>query len=409
MANSSHNNHDLFTFLTTVTGWQLDPKGYRNIVPNSIKTTDSHTLFKSAEAQGVCVFLNNYLKAHPDTVSNESHTMLNQYTLGWHIRNHNYIGELKHLKHVFEKKNIQWMTLKGAPLSQYLFQNPSMRISVDLDLWVNPDHFVVCYESLIDEGYTHVSSNPFRISPDEGNFKLITADFFKKDVQLFHPEKNIMIELHWRLEGTTQYLPTWEEAWAQHQDVTIENTTFSIMSPAHLFLHLSRHGSVHTWTRLSWLADIVRLCDLAKEEEIHAWLKEAKTRHLTRSIQSGLHLIDKLWGIKKIKPFLSSSAAIQSMVRFSGLSNPYIGDKRQKSLRHHLYQKVYRFLDFESMFQRVLFLHRWVQFYPVWSITLRARHPYIATSLAYLYFLKATILYPINPKKWKAMAKYISH
>ena len=72
----------------------------------------------------------------------------------------------------------------------------------------------------------------------------------------FHPQKNIMLEIHWRLEPFPSKELTFNELWARRRVSQITNYPVYFLGEEDLFVYLVSHGARHGWFRLRWLLDI---------------------------------------------------------------------------------------------------------------------------------------------------------
>lgn len=143
---------------------------------------------------------------------------------------------------------IEHRFLKGPRLSQKIYGDPGCRHSKDLDLFVRPADTASAVEVLQEHGWVLHKPGMWL----KGGVHRRLAQHRHRHLQLFHREKQIGIELHWRIEaGIGRELEdTWWNLWNNSPEVT----------PAE-FLHLCMHGAVHAWSRLKWLGDIAAIVD----------------------------------------------------------------------------------------------------------------------------------------------------
>ncbi|MEL7217312.1 MAG: nucleotidyltransferase family protein, partial [Pseudomonadota bacterium] len=118
------------------------------------------------------------------------------------IRALSLAGEAARLLVSLDECGIRAIVLKGPLLSQIIYDDPAMRQSADLDLLVDWDQFRSAREALSSHGYQLFTNEPpwddWRIEPWRR---------LAKDITLFHPEREISLELHHRLKSPDTLLP----------------------------------------------------------------------------------------------------------------------------------------------------------------------------------------------------------
>ena len=77
-----------------------------------------------------------------------------------------------------------------------------------------------------------------------------------KHVTYIHPQKGIILEIHWRLHSNSINEPTFEELWKRKRIKNLANYPIYFLGREDLFLYLIAHGARHGWFRLRWLLDI---------------------------------------------------------------------------------------------------------------------------------------------------------
>ncbi|AJD92689.1 hypothetical protein JMA_33720 [Jeotgalibacillus malaysiensis] len=159
-------------------------------------------------------------------------------------------AEMEQLNHMFHEQRIRMIQLKGPEMGSYLYGDLSLRTSGDLDVLVSLKDLEQSEQLLLQAGY---------IKDDYIETVLGDWKWRHHHVAYLHPEKNMKVELHWRLNPGPGKEPGFENLWARRQ---------SISDHAHLlgkedyFYFLVHHGARHGWSRLRWLADIRQFLDL---------------------------------------------------------------------------------------------------------------------------------------------------
>ncbi len=162
--------------------------------------------------------------------------------------------ELLRLLALLEAKEIQAVPFKGPTLARTAYGDLSLREFGDLDILVPRDQVLRARNLLGAEGYTSVV--PIR-PEDEQAFLRAHRQY---DFELFHEERGLMVELHWRTssEFPIESLddPAW---WSGLGTVELAGGTIPILPLRELLLVLLLHGTKHHWSRLSWLVDVAEL------------------------------------------------------------------------------------------------------------------------------------------------------
>lgn len=186
-----------------------------------------------------------------------------------HERSHrlkmlNLCAQDRRLTALFSAAGISARLLKGPRLSQWLYEDPCLRHSRDLDYWVAPHQAKRAVDLLTRQG--------FRLHERDRRFlqrwpELILDGY---EIELLPPEGGYSVEVHWRIEESLHavYEPYWRDVLdSRGRDGE--------------FLYLIWHGARHRWARLKWLADIA------------GWLdKDSGVLERTRGAQQRLRLVD---------------------------------------------------------------------------------------------------------------------
>jgi len=206
------------------------------------------------------------------------------------IRALSLAGEAVQLIDALGDAGIKALIVKGPLLSQMLYRDPTMRQSLDLDLLVEWEQFRAAREALTPLGYQLISNEPpwddWRIEPWRQ---------LAKDITLFHPEREISLELHHRLKSPESLLPGFGLERATGT-ATMAGRQLPAFERADLFAYLCVHAATSLWDRLKWLADIRAL--LAGSDEVEIAQLQAHSEHMGtgRCTALGLLLCHRLWG-----------------------------------------------------------------------------------------------------------------
>ncbi|MGG0185192.1 nucleotidyltransferase domain-containing protein [Bacillus rhizoplanae] len=156
-------------------------------------------------------------------------------------------AEMEQVSKLFTENEIRTLFLKGPVLAHDLYGDISLRTSCDLDILI-PIHKLEEAESLLlEQGYVK----------DE-YIQTILNDWKWRHhhITFFHPQKQIKLEIHWRLNPGPGKEPSFEELWEQKRKSTLTSYPVYLLGSEDLFLFLVSHGARHGWSRLRWLVDI---------------------------------------------------------------------------------------------------------------------------------------------------------
>jgi hypothetical protein len=159
-------------------------------------------------------------------------------------------AEMAQLCKMFSASGIRTLNLKGPVLAADLYGDLSLRTSRDLDVLI-PIHKLDRAEELLGSiGYVKVEY------PDT-----ILNDWKWRHhhVTFFHPDKQITVEVHWRLSPGPGKEPPFNDLWERKRVSTITSNPVYYLGREDLFLFLVSHGARHGWSRLRWLVDIDRI------------------------------------------------------------------------------------------------------------------------------------------------------
>jgi hypothetical protein len=267
---------------------------------------------------------------------------LKNYYLSTAARNIVNINALDQLEDALRSERIEVMTLKGASLLNTIYPDIGMRPMGDLDLMVKPREQARFVDLLYSLGY-----KVDRLFPH----------FFKKD--------RVVIDLHMhalnidRIASRTDLFPTgmdpvwrnsvpWEEdhQWLRRPD-DMDN-----------ILLLSQHCMKHSFSKLIWLVDILKLI---RNKDVMFWaglLKRSNYLGQGKSLSYTLYLLDRIFSIKPTtgpgseNPFHSLSRFERGILeaKANGESIEFVGPIMSMSCVQGFGNKVA--LGWESLFPK---------------------------------------------------------
>lgn len=192
-------------------------------------------------------------------------------------------GEMERLCRSLNEHHIRTLFLKGPVLAADLYGDVSMRTSCDLDILVPLDQLEQAEILLHSLGYTKDDY----IHSVLGDWK-----WRHHHVTYYHHDKQVKVEIHWRLNPGPGKEPSFEQLWAHRRKSGLLHYPVYILGVEHLFLFLVLHGARHGWSRLRWLLDIDQM--LKGTIDIDALLALLKTYQATHIGSQALQLLEAL-------------------------------------------------------------------------------------------------------------------
>lgn len=200
-------------------------------------------------------------------------------------------GELNLIHDLFSTHNIPFISLKGPLMSIQFYGDYSSRQTRDLDILIHEKDIELVIGILSEIGYQ--LKDQYFLKNNEKR-----ALFMKREnhVRLFHPGKNILIEIHW---AVSKYFTTINTEQLFRDKITLEvnHRTFSTLSPPDYFIILATHGIYHKYELLFWLYDIAQLLqkpDITQNE----LLDHAKKNKCLTSVKVSMALVHSLFNIQ---------------------------------------------------------------------------------------------------------------
>lgn len=160
-------------------------------------------------------------------------------------------GEMELISKSFTEVGIDTLFLKGPSMAHDLFGDISLRTSKDLDILIPLSHLDKAQNILKELGYEQTSFIESLFNEWQWKYK---------DISFYHPQKQIQVEVHWRLScGPAEKEPSFNELWARRTKSTITQYPCYSLGKEDLFYYLVIHGARHAWFRLRWLMDIQQI------------------------------------------------------------------------------------------------------------------------------------------------------
>jgi hypothetical protein len=187
-----------------------------------------------------------------------------------------FSGETENLSKLFADNKIRSLFLKGPVLAADLYGDISLRTSADLDILIPIEKLNYAEDILLNQGYI------------KDDYILTVLNDWKwrhHHITFFHPDKNIKVEIHWRLNPGPAKEPKFNELWNRKRVSKLTKFPIYTLGFEDLFLFLVTHGARHGWSRLRWLADIEKILEIGLDWGVTIELLK-KNKYLHVGIQA---------------------------------------------------------------------------------------------------------------------------
>jgi hypothetical protein len=208
----------------------------------------------------------------------QSHCVANTYK-SLHLS-----AELIRITNLFKAEDISTIVLKGQPLANKLYGDPTLRESSDIDILIPIEKLNKAHRLMQLQGYECLL---FPSTPKQMNFYLKN----RKDFTYFNPTSNITIEIHWRWFNNAKFFElSLNDIWDTGENVTLGESTLKTLSSENEFLYLLAHASGHSWKYLFWLCDIRQILQSNPNFDWSNLINRANHLGVKRSLIEGVCL-----------------------------------------------------------------------------------------------------------------------
>ncbi len=193
--------------------------------------------------------------------------------------------------------------LKGVPLSQALFDSPTVRHVGDLDLLTSPHRLPKQIALLAQLGY-HRTNPAGALTPR----RLASYVSFWKDFTFANPDSGFELDLHWRLFNNRFHPANRLLADACWTTVSAFGLPMRTLSPPDQLLYLAAHGALDAWTYLKTLADLAASLRTLSAADLDQALTRAQRLGLLPQTSGAIHLANDWMGAGIVHPLLLPAA-----------------------------------------------------------------------------------------------------
>ena len=163
------------------------------------------------------------------------------------------VREFIQLTDALSEAAISFIPLKGPILSYRLYKDACFRISHDLDFLIDVNAMKKAIDIVEKCGYQPDSFYwPDNLKQERALLKM------DNHIVYFHPEKQLYIELHWKLflHDITDAKVLNDVIKSNTNEIRLLERNFQVFNNELELLYLIIHGGLHAWFRLKWLLDV---------------------------------------------------------------------------------------------------------------------------------------------------------
>lgn len=255
------------------------------------ETTDWEAVFDLSVRHGTTALLVHHIHEHglSDVVPDPWMSRLRAFAHA--VLRHNVCatGELTRILAVLENAGIATLPIKGPLLAKRYYRNVALRRFVDLDLVVERSHILAAMEELSGLGY----KPGYDRSPEE----LQRAIDAHLGIEMVHPERGMVVEVHWALLNRTYDVDLKvEEVRQRAETMTVGASQISFMATEDVLLYLCVHGAKHHWAALKWACDVAEVLRASPGMDWSAVMDRAAEARCTRLLLLGVGIAHRWLG-----------------------------------------------------------------------------------------------------------------
>ncbi|HZD75728.1 MAG TPA: lasso peptide biosynthesis B2 protein, partial [Acidobacteriaceae bacterium] len=198
-----------------------------------------------------------------------------------------YLTETRHFCDLLEQAGIPVRVLKGVPLSQQIYGDPSLRDVGDIDLLIPPGMEETADRILLAEGIRRNDPEAPLTPRRRQSWRRHGKDY------TYRPERDdFEVDLHWRL-FRNPHMPgnaLADPATAATESIHLGETVLAVLPLDRSFLYLCVHGALDGWFRLKSLVDISALWRSFPEGQRTALAGQAQAHGILPEMAAALKL-----------------------------------------------------------------------------------------------------------------------
>ena len=206
--------------------------------------------------------------------------------------------ELLDLLRLFEKQEILAIPYKGPVLASSVYHDLAIRSFGDIDILVHERDIVRAMNVLVSCGYEII--RPHNIAQADERLRSLWVNRLVKkspwayQIVLWHPDRQGIVELHWRFTPKYIFPETAQPIWGELEPVALGSDTVRSLSPENLLWFLCLHATRHQWKELRWISDVAELLREYPNLDWEKVIARANTWGLERKLYLGTLLAHTL-------------------------------------------------------------------------------------------------------------------
>ena len=265
--------------------WPLDMPRVERLADAQADWSEFLAMVKRHRIPGLAYRALKLVRGIPEEVRQALSTKAHTSILG----NLRCIALLSQLDTQFKSRGISYAVLKGIPLSQQLYGEPSLRQTRDIDLLVAPRDFEAA-ENILSQAGLRRKEPEGELTPQ---LRRLWFDL-RHHFSYVYPQHGITLELHWRLFDNSAIDPgpcVFQEL--DRVEVS-RGISLPVLRREYLLSHLIVHGASHAWCRLKWLSDVAALlADYSANDRNHL-LQQARDQGVEPAFRQAIAVCESL-------------------------------------------------------------------------------------------------------------------
>jgi len=198
-------------------------------------------------------------------------------------------SELVKIINILEKHNIKVLPYKGSVLSQYLYDDFTLRCSTDIDLIVPESDLHKVKNILLQANYKLAYVFP-------ENIVFEPPLQWQSEYLMVTPNGKIIIDIHQKItRGDFFYPLPMNCVWNDLTEISFLGKKLYYFDVNILFFILATHGTKHCWESLNWLYDLVCLINNKQDLDLDKVIAIGQQHSHLRMILLTLALCQKLF------------------------------------------------------------------------------------------------------------------
>ena len=220
------------------------------------------------------------------------------------------IEQTIHLQELFNEEKIPAVFFKGIVLSQRLYDNPTAKNSIDIDLLMPLEYVEKAAGMLRERGY-RMTYPAISMTPKQTQINYGISHHYG----FHHYEKGVHLELHWNLTNPRSLLPLhFGGLYQRAGQIHLKDHPVTTLSDADYLSYLAVHGARHQWSRLNWLLDFAQLLNQTAKEEHEKARLTLRNLGMEKCFQQACLMSHLIYGIPESQTELQTDQLRQKFI-----------------------------------------------------------------------------------------------